>query len=105
MLPAPTVAVPVEGETAHVNLPGLVHAYPSFPIPVERAAFDQAQRGYLESNEDAIEHAFAAYEWIAITHGQVIKVITRDGQAVEVELLDGPHAGRRGWLTARQLAP
>ena len=80
-------------------------AYPLFPIPVERAAFDEAQRGYRESDEDAIEHARTTSEWIAVTHGQEVRIVTRDGETVEVEVLEGRYHGRRGWLKASQLAP
>src|SRR5688500_9550157 len=51
------------GQTARIHLPGLSW----LPIPVERAAFDEAERGYRESDDDAIEHAFTAYEWIRVS--------------------------------------
>jgi hypothetical protein len=88
-------------QSARVDLPGLS----SLPIPVERAAFDEAQRGFRESDEDAIEHAFTAYAWIEVSHRQAVRVVAIDGEAVEVELLEGRHAGRHGWLKTRQLSP
>ena len=110
-LPPPVAAVPrgapqwSAGSTARVNQPGLVPAHPSLPIPVERVAFDLAQRGYRESNEGMIDDAFTAYEWISVTHGQAFLVVTTDGEVVQVELLDGPFTGRRGWLKNSQLMP
>jgi hypothetical protein len=106
-LPEPVRAVPQRpyGSTARVNLPGMVPAHPSLPIPVERAAFDLAQRGYLESNEGMLDVASTAYEWIAVTHGLAVNVVATDGEVVQVELLDGPYAGRRGWLKSSQLMP
>jgi hypothetical protein len=88
-------------QSARIDLPGLS----SLPIPVERAAFDEAQRGFRESDEAAIEHAFTAYEWIEVSHRQAVRVIAIDSEAVEVELVEGRHAGRRGWLKTRHLSP
>ena len=91
--------------TGYVNLPGLPSVYSTLPIPLERLAFDEAQRGYRESSEAAIDHAHTAYEWIEVSHGQAVRIITRDGEAVEVELLEGRHTGRHGWMKTSQLAP
>ena len=104
-LPKPAASAPktgaglAVGQAARVHLPGSDW----LPIPVARAAFDESQRGYRESDEDVIEHAFTAYEWIRISHGQAVRVITIDGEAIEVELLDGGYAGRHGWVKPRQL--
>jgi hypothetical protein len=105
--PTPAVAVlkVAVGLPAYVHLPGLVPAYPSFPIPVERAAFDLAQRGYRESDEQMLNDAASLYVWVTVTHGQRVTVIETDGTVAQVELLDGPYAGRRGWLKHGQLVP
>jgi hypothetical protein len=111
LLPAPAVAVPrgatrpTAGVTAHVDLPGMVLQRNWFPIPVQRAGFDLAQRAYRENDDAMLEEAFSAYEWIAVTHRQAVFVITVDGEVVRVQLLDGPDAGWRGWLKISQLAP
>jgi hypothetical protein len=107
LLPAPVASAPKggpgvpSGRTARVHLPGLS----SLPIPVDRAAFDEAQRGFKEGDEEAIEYVFTAYVWIEGSHGQAVRVVTIDGEAVEVELLEGRYAGRRGWLKTRHLSP
>lgn len=104
-LPAPAASAPktrpvlAVGLTVPVHLPGMDW----LPIPVDRAAFDESQRGYRESDGDAIEHAFTAYEWVRISHGQAVRVISIDGETIEIELLDGTYAGRRGWVKTRQL--
>jgi hypothetical protein len=105
--PTPAVAVlkVAVGLPAYVHLPGLVPAYPSFPIPVERAAFDLAQRGYRESDEQMLNDAASLYVWVTVTHGQRVTVIATDGTVAQVELLNGPYAGRRGWLKHEQLVP
>jgi hypothetical protein len=40
-----------------------------------------------------------------VTHGQEVRIVTIDGDAVEIEVLDGPYAGRRAWLKAGNLEP
>lgn len=72
---------------------------------VERAAFEEYRRGVRESDEEVLDHAFAVYEWIRVSHRQAVRVTATDGEAVEVELLDGAHASRRVWMTSRQVSP
>jgi hypothetical protein len=88
-------------QMARIHQPGM----PSWPIPVSRAGFDAFQRGVRESDEAAIEEAFTISEWIDARHGQAVRIITVDGDAVQVELLEGTYAGRQAWLKARNLSP
>lgn len=94
-------AVPVVGRTAHIHQPGM----PGWPIPVDRPAFDEHQRGFRESDEEAVERAFTMAAWIDVRDGQHVLIAAVDGEAVQVQLLDGPSAGQQGWLTARHLRP
>jgi hypothetical protein len=106
MVIAHVLPASVESATSeYVNLPGFVSADSRLPIPVERVAFDESQRGYRESDEEAIDHAFTVYEWIEVSHRQAVRIVTWDGEAAEIELLEGRHTGRRGWLKAAQLSP
>jgi hypothetical protein len=89
------------GRDARLHQPGM----PSWPIPVERAAFDDARRGFQESDEDLIERAFATSEWLDASHGQAVTIVAVDGDAVQVELLEGTFRGRRAWLLPRHLGP
>jgi hypothetical protein len=106
-LPAPAISAPTAGSgiapgrTMRIHLPGM----PDLPIPVERSAFDEAQRGFRESDDDAIERAFRSSAWITVARDQAALIVSVDGDAVQVELLDGPHTGRRGWLKRHNLAP
>jgi hypothetical protein len=72
---------------------------------VSRAGFDAFQRGVRESDEDAIEDAFTVSEWIHVVPGQEVQIVTIDGDAVEIEVLDGPYAGHRAWLKAKNVRP
>ena len=98
---APKVPFVVEpGRTAHIEQPGL----PDWPMPVERAAFDELRRAYREADEHAIERATQATAWITVRHGEPVRVVAVDGDAVQVELLEGDAAGRQGWLLKRHLS-
>lgn len=107
VVPAPVASSPrpagalAPGQRARIHQPGM----PDWPIPVEREAFDEFSRGTQESDEDAIDRAFAISAWIPVEHGQAVMVIEIDGDAVRVELLDGRQVGRRGWVKARNLRP
>jgi hypothetical protein len=39
------------------------------------------------------------------SHGQLVRIVTVDGDAIQIELLEGLEAGHRAWLKARNLAP
>jgi hypothetical protein len=88
-------------QTARIQQPGI----PGWPIPVDRRAYDEYNRGFQESDDDAIDHAFASFEWIKVEHHQAVSIIEVDGEAHHVELLEGRNVGRRGWLKARHLGP
>jgi hypothetical protein len=99
---APRVAAAVTlGRSAHITQPGM----PDWPIPVDRLAYDEYHRGFRESDGEAINHAFAAFEWITVRDGQAIRIVEVDGDAVQVELLEGASVGRRGWLKPRHVTP
>lgn len=87
------------GQLASVYLPGLSW----LPVPVDRQAFDEAERGYREADEAAVDRAFDDYEWIRIAHGQRVRVVAADDRAVLVELVEGSYAGRRAWVKPRHL--
>ena len=98
---APTVTMAITpGQVARINQPGLR----SWPIPVERAAFDTLRRAYRETDEDAIERASTSTAWISLEHGQAVWVEIVDGDAAQVTVLEGKETGRQGWLLTRQLS-
>ena len=98
---SPTPGALAPGQRARIRQPGIPH----WPIPVTRYAFDTFQRGALESDETAIDEAFEVSEWFAVEHGQAVRVVTVDGEAVQIEILEGPYSGRQGWVKPRNLAP
>jgi hypothetical protein len=92
---------PVPEQRARIHQPGI----PRWPIPDEREAFDELSHGTLEGDEDAIDRAFEISDWIPVEHGEAVVIVDVDGGDAHVELLEGQHAGRRGWLRARNLRP
>jgi hypothetical protein len=101
LMPEPTISATPKGRIARVHQVGL----PGLPVPLSRAGFDAFQRGVRESDADAIADAFAVSEWTPVTPGQEVRIVTIDGDAVEIEVLGGPYAGRTAWLKARNLQP
>ena len=69
------------------------------------AAISEMGVNIVESDEEAIEFAFAASEWIEVSDRTAVRIVTVDGEAVQIEILDGPWAGRQGWVNPRQLGP
>jgi hypothetical protein len=98
---APKVPLVVEpGTMAQIEQ----HGMRDWPIPVDRAAFDDLRRAYQESDQQAIERAAEATAWLTVAHHQIVQVVAVDGEAVQVLILEGDHAGRRGWLLTRHLS-
>jgi hypothetical protein len=101
LIPEPTVSAAAKGRIVRVHQVGL----PRLPVPVSRAGYDAFRRGVRECDEDAIEEAFTVSEWISVTPGQEVAIVTVDEGAIEIELLDGPYAGRRAWLDTKNVKP
>ena len=76
-----------------------------WPIPTSRVAYDTFQRGVAESDEDAVDDAFAIAEWVGVNYGDAVLVMAIDGAVVEIKLLEGGYAGQHAWLQRRQLTP
>src|SRR5688572_6873 len=105
----PTVSTPAHrlgltvapGRTAHLHAPPLS----DWPIPVGRMEFDAYNLALDSDDEVAIAKVEAIADWIIVAADQAVLVLYVDGDAVQVELLDGADAGRRGWLKRRHLVP
>jgi hypothetical protein len=88
-MPAPVASAPkaglivAPGQTGRIHQPGM----PDWPVPVDRRAYDEYRRGSRESDEAAMDHAFAAFEWIKVSDGQAVRIIDVDGEAVQPHLV------------------
>jgi hypothetical protein len=97
----PPVAVVMVGRPAAIYAPPLQ----AWPIPVDRTTFDDYHRAVDADDEGALLEAVSRPVWITVADRQVVRVVAIDGAAAQVEVLDGPQAGARGWLKLRQLRP
>ena len=91
----------VEGDLAVIHAPPL----DAWPIPTDRTTYDDDHRAFLDDDEGAMMEALSQPTWMPVANGQVVRVVLADGGAAQVEVLDGPNAGGRGWLKTRQLWP
>lgn len=78
---------------------------PPFPIARDRSAFDTMQSGAFALDESTITLGVVAFEWIKVEHGQKAYVIALDGDAAQIEMLEGEYAGARAWIQRGDLAP
>jgi hypothetical protein len=86
---------------ASIHVGGLDHYF----LVVSRAGFDAIWDAASRHDQRALALAFSLYETIPVVNGQRIRVLRSVVDAVEVELLEGTHAGRHGWLPAAFLDP
>jgi hypothetical protein len=97
--PTPFTGVP--GQTARIHRP----AVPAHPIAANRAGLDAFQRSIRENDEGLLEEAYMVSNWFAVGHGQMIRITAVDGDAIQIELLEGPYAGRPAWVATQDLGP
>ena len=105
-LPAPVAVAQTPefvtpGSLVQVSAPPRVR----WSIPVSRVEFDAYNVAFDMGDEAALEASLAATEWLPVADLEVVRVVQVDGVAVQVEILAGAFAGRRGWLKVRQLRP
>lgn len=55
-------------------------------------------RAYEERDEKGMSRVMEIYERLQVSDGTRVRVVNRDGATLQVEMLEGEHAGRRGWL-------
>ena len=91
----------VEGDIATIQAPPLE----AWPIPIDRTTYDDYHRAFLDDDEGAMMEALSRPGWIPVADRQAVRLVLVDRDAAQVEVLDGPHAGSRGWLKTRQLRP
>ena len=97
----PSVLAFTAGYVGYVHVP----SGGSWLIPVDRATYYEYDRALLDDDEDGNLRALARPGWVVVIHGQVVRVVDIDRAAVQVELLEGPNTGGRGWLPAERLRP
>src|SRR5215207_2087090 len=87
------VVVPTSFEPdmlARIDAPGMI----AWSIPESLTELHAYNLANDLEDEVALEAALAATTWIAVMDRQQVRVVRVDGAAAQVELLDGPYAGR-----------
>ena len=107
LAPAPTRAAQVPPGALTPGGTASIHAPPRvvWPIPNERRTFDDYWVAFHEDDEGALTEVLSRPEWFIVANCQLARVVSADGEAVQVEILDGPATGQRGWLKMWQLRP
>lgn len=65
---------------------------------VNRTGLFAWDRAWAERDDKAMDQVIRLYEQLEVETGTLVRVVNRDSEAIQVEMLDGRHAGRRGWL-------
>ena len=101
MAPPPSAFVIEPVHSAHLLAPPLLE----WSIPSDRLEFDAYTLALERDDEMALAKIEAAAEWTPVRSQQMVLVVMLDGDAAQVELLDGVYIGHRGWLRRQQLVP
>jgi hypothetical protein len=98
----PSNGIDIEpGYSAHLRpLPA-----PEWSIPANRLDFDAYNLALDRDDEMAIARISAVSEWLPVRAYQEVLVVLVEGDTIQIELLDGPYAGHRGWLKRQQIVP
>ena len=97
----PTTVAFVPGHLAHIYAP----RGDTKLIPVDRAAYVDAGSTVVAIGGQAFTQTPARPGWITVLHGQAVQILTMDGDAAHVEVVEDPGAGDRGWLNVDHLRP
>jgi hypothetical protein len=89
------------GQDAHLFAGHLA----SWLIPIDHATFDDSQGRVLAGHEHIVADTLSRPGWIRVAEGQAIRVIVVVGDAVQIELLESPGTGDRGWIHTVYLRP
>jgi hypothetical protein len=88
------------GGVVSVSVPSLQ----AWPIPTDRATFDDYRRALRDDDEGALAEITSRAGWIAVADRQVVRVAAVDGAAAQIEVLDGEHVQTQPTLWLR-IAP
>ena len=91
----------VPGRTVYIYSPPVSE----WQIPVTRAAYDDYNRTFEADGEGGLVEVLSRADWVVVSNRQAVLLIEVDGIAAQVEAVDGPEAGRRGWLLTRHITP
>lgn len=73
-----------------------------FVDPIGLSAWNRA---YDNRDEAGMRRAMQVFETLSIANGTPVTVTDRNRAAVQVEVTDGQHRGRRGWTDPSSIIP
>src|SRR5262249_51350510 len=105
-----TVSGPLETADAFAFKPGQEAHLTGGPlgawlIAAHRSTYDDYRGQVLAGRGGAVNDSRLVQGWIGVVEGQAVSVTVVGGGAVEVELLESPNTGARGWLDTKYLRP
>lgn len=75
-------------------------------LMVQEVAYGMQEKALQERDSKTLSWIWSAYEWLDVPTGTRVKIVQDDPPTrIQVEIADGPHLGRRGWLAPNYLAP
>jgi len=98
---APTPSAVSVGAIVRIAQPGGSRV----PIARDRDSFNAMRLAAAARYEEPSTEGIASFAWIAVEAGQAARVLMVDGDAVQIELLDGSHIGEQAWIRAGALVP
>jgi hypothetical protein len=84
------------GDVGHLREPA---------VWVDKAGLAAWDRATANRDERGKQAALRLYEVVMVEHPGLVVITARDGENVQIEVADGPLAGRRGWTHATNLLP
>lgn len=69
-------------------------------LMVQEGAYLMQERAIQERDDATLARVWATYDHIDVPRNARLLVIQNSAFGTQVEILDGPYAGRRGWLAS-----
>jgi hypothetical protein len=84
-----------------------IHAPPAvgWLIPIDRQTYDDYWVAFGEDDEGALAEVLSRPGWVTVANCERVRVVITDGESIQIEVLDGVHSGRLGWVKMWQLRP
>jgi hypothetical protein len=86
----------VIGHTRRVTTPGT-------NLWVQEVAYLTMRRAIQEKDDDTFARVVRTYEFFPVNPSHRVMVLKISGERAQVEVIEGPQAGRRGWIDAVKL--
>ena len=104
-IPTPTVAATFPpAARSEARLRGSPTA-PTIRLMVNEGAYLMQEQALDEHDDETLFWVWGTYEKLDVETGSRVRILKRDPTGVHVEVLEGRHVGRRGWVSEIYLGP